>query len=149
MRGALSWSESIYWKTRALLVPELENSQVEYSRRVRAAIDEHHRWLDVGCGHGVLPAWLDRRQPPIDVAGKFAVGIDADRGALEKHNLFTRRVEGNGETLPFGDGSFDLITANMVLEHVRDPASLFKEVARVLGPGGLFLIHTPNARGPA
>jgi SAM-dependent methyltransferase len=48
--------------------------------------------------------------------------------------------------LPFHDASFDIVTANMVVEHLNDPVASFSEVARVLKPGGLFLFHTPNAR---
>src|SRR5436190_1689026 len=53
----------------------------------------------------------------------------------------------SGEALPFTDGVFDLVTANMVLEHVAEPERLFREVERVLVPGGRFLIHTPNLHG--
>ena len=48
------------------------------------------------------------------------------------------------ERLPFADVSFDLVSANMVLEHLRDPARVFKEVARALAPGGAFVFVTPN-----
>jgi SAM-dependent methyltransferase len=44
------------------------------------------------------------------------------------------------------DASFDVVTANMVVEHLDDPHSSFAEVARVLKRGGLFLVHTPNAK---
>jgi SAM-dependent methyltransferase len=54
------------------------------------------------------------------------------------------RVLGLGGALPFVDGSFDLVTANMVVEHVRDPRSFLADVHRVLRPGGAFLLHTPN-----
>ena len=51
---------------------------------------------------------------------------------------------GWGDALPFADSSFDLITANMVMEHVKDPVRILSEVRRVLRPGGRFLFHTPN-----
>lgn len=142
-----TWSESLYWRTRAVLVPDLENSHYAYALRLRSALDGAERWLDVGCGHSVFPDWLSRRLSPLDLRGRLAVGVDADRSAIQRHPLFKLRVEGNGETLPFRDESFELVTANMVLEHVSDPSSLFTEVARVLKPGGRFIAHTPNAFG--
>ena len=57
------------------------------------------------------------------------------------------RCAANAERLPFRDGSFDLVTANMVVEHLDDPQRQFREIARVTAPGGLFVIHTPNALG--
>jgi SAM-dependent methyltransferase len=47
--------------------------------------------------------------------------------------------------LPFADGSFDLVSCNMVVEHLRTPAKTFQELTRVLAPGGHLVIHTPNA----
>ncbi len=43
--------------------------------------------------------------------------------------------------------SFDLITANMVVEHLDNPKAQLKEIHRVLKPGGLFIFHTPNIYG--
>ena len=51
---------------------------------------------------------------------------------------------GGGEHLPFRDESFDLITSNMVIEHMREPKLAFHEMYRVLAPGGTILLHTPN-----
>jgi SAM-dependent methyltransferase len=143
----ISWSESLYWKARGVLLPSLENSQYAYSRRLRFELGRSSRWLDVGCGHDALPDWLISHEPRIDLGGKLAVGIDAERRPALPHNLLTCRVQGNAELLPFRDDTFELVTANMVLEHVRNPLSLFREVGRVLRPQGRFLIHTPNARG--
>ncbi len=47
--------------------------------------------------------------------------------------------------LPFGDGSFDCVISFQVIEHIKDDARLVAEVKRVLRPGGLFIVSTPNA----
>jgi ubiquinone/menaquinone biosynthesis C-methylase UbiE len=49
-------------------------------------------------------------------------------------------------SLPFSDASFDLITCNMVVEHLPEPFLIFRELSRVLAPGGALMVHTPNAR---
>jgi ubiquinone/menaquinone biosynthesis C-methylase UbiE len=142
-----SWSESWYWKTRAFLVPQLEHSQVVYANHLSAALVGVRRWLDVGCGRGVMPSWLAGRMSPPDLTGRIAVGLDRDRSALAVQRHLTLRVAGDAHELPFEDGTFDLVSANMVLEHIEQPERLFAAVARVLRPGGRFLVHTPNARG--
>jgi len=47
--------------------------------------------------------------------------------------------------LPYRTGTFNLVTANMVVEHLTTPAAVFDEFARVLRPHGQLIIHTPNA----
>jgi ubiquinone/menaquinone biosynthesis C-methylase UbiE len=47
------------------------------------------------------------------------------------------------ETLPFGDGEFETIILSDVLEHIPEPANLWKEMARVLSPSGKVLISVP------
>jgi len=73
------------------------------------------------------------------------VGIDLDLGSLKDNVTADLRVMSPIGSLPFRDASFDVVTANMVVEHLEDPGSSFAEVARVLKPGGIFLFHTPNA----
>jgi len=57
-------------------------------------------------------------------------------------------IRGRGENLPFGAGSFDLIVCLWVLEHLDQPEVVFKEVRRVLRPGGHFVFLTPNLSHP-
>lgn len=106
--------------------------------------------MDLGCGHQLLPAWMPSGQQ--DEAAllrkpRIFVGIDTDAPSLRKNNLGKNLVAGNIETLPFSDEAFDLVTANMVMEHVAHPAELLKEVHRVLKPRGQLLFHTPNSWG--
>ena len=123
------------------------NSQFLYARALRSALDGGAAWLDLGCGHQFLPEWLpcDERRLPIEDCR--TIGVDADAEALRRHTGLRFRILGSVERLPLAAASVDLATANMVLEHVERPERLFQEVSRVLRPGGLFLVHTPNARG--
>src|SRR6202035_2122341 len=47
--------------------------------------------------------------------------------------------------IPFAPQTFDLATANMVVEHVEDPARMLDELRAVLRPSGRFVFHTPNS----
>lgn len=50
------------------------------------------------------------------------------------------------EDMPFPDGSFDLLIANHVLEHVDDDAKATGEIHRVLAPGGIAILQTPYSQ---
>src|SRR5438876_3557772 len=112
-----------------------QNSQYAYADLLCRSLPQAAAWLDLGCGHESLPSWLHASRRQLNVGHCLAVGIDQDRAALRRHCGLSLRVSGDIETLPFRDNSFDLVTANTVLEHVRDPRRLFGEIARVLAPG--------------
>jgi 2-polyprenyl-3-methyl-5-hydroxy-6-metoxy-1,4-benzoquinol methylase len=73
---------------------------------------------------------------------EFAIGCDPadDR----PHVAGLKKLVHKEKRLPFEDETFNLVTANMVAEHVEDTASFTREIHRVLCPNGLFVIHTPN-----
>ncbi|HXJ06026.1 MAG TPA: class I SAM-dependent methyltransferase [Candidatus Acidoferrum sp.] len=132
------------------LAPGLRNSQFAYKEALVAHSRPGIVWLDLGCGHQILPEWMpSSQQDEADLLRRprLFIGIDADAPSLRKNNLVRRLVAGNIEALPFRDQTFDLITANMVIEHIESPAELLREVHRVLRAGGEFLFHTPNSQG--
>jgi SAM-dependent methyltransferase len=140
-------NEHVYWRARAVLAPAVRNSQYAYAERLRAALQGGSgRWLDIGCGHDFLPAWM-REERLLDCGRWSVTGIDMDTQAIARHRGLRHRIVGTGEQLPFTDNTFDLVTANMVVEHVEEPARLFAEISRILRPGGRVIIHTPNAHG--
>lgn len=97
------------------------------------------RLLDLGAGAGKI------RQMDFRGRGAAVWGVDPDPSVLRNPFLDEARVA-SGEEIPCADESFDVVIANNVLEHLADPAAVFREVARVLVPGGLFLVKTPNRR---
>lgn len=129
------------------LTPGLKNSQYAYRTILSSVVDKGADWLDLGCGHQLLPEWMpgwEQHEAKIMNAAKSVTGIDMDHSAIRRHRHIARRVVGDLHRLPFKDGSFHLVTANVVVEHIGDPALLLAEAHRVLRPGGIFLFHTPN-----
>jgi len=61
------------------------------------------------------------------------------------NHFVQHRFVGDCCSLPFADSSFDLLTANMVVEHVAHPRALLSEVRRILKPNGIFLFHHRRA----
>jgi SAM-dependent methyltransferase len=137
----------IYAKIERSITPGLRYAQYFYEDSLRDALNENPWWLDLGCGHRVLPAWREREEQSLVRAARCVVGFDFDWVSLLKHRSIKIRVRGDISHLPFSDNVFDVVTANMVVEHLDKPAVQFREVLRVLKPGGIFIFHTPNAYG--
>jgi methionine biosynthesis protein MetW len=98
--------------------------------------------LDVGCGRGAVAAALAPRFDAVH-------GVDGDEDALAvaaDRGLVTDAVDLDADRLPFSRASFDAVLCLEVVEHVRDPSALARELARVLKPGGRLYLSTPNIR---
>jgi SAM-dependent methyltransferase len=95
--------------------------------------------LDLGCRDGALTQAY--------AGGNAIVGVDADREALaeaQKLGIETRWADLD-DALPFEAGTFDVVVAGELLEHLRDPRRVVSEVLRVLRSGGTFVGSVPNA----
>ena len=102
------------------------------------------RALEVGCGGGILSEEIARM-------GFDAAGIDPSEPSLRAAadharagGLIIRYLKGVGESLPFPDGSYDVVFCCDVLEHVRDLPKVVSEISRVLKTGGVFIYDTFN-----
>lgn len=102
------------------------------------------RVLDYGCGAGEIVKALRDRGVAAFGCDTFYEGGDYSRyvqaSLLEAG--YVRRMHDN--RVPFGDGSFDLIVNNQVMEHVEDIDSALMEMRRVLKPGGMVLSVFPD-----
>lgn len=72
----------------------------------------------------------------------FAEAVRTDHAA-SPHDLQAGTVFADAAALPFPDDEFDCVLSTEVLEHVPYPHQVFKEIARVLKPGGAALVTTP------
>ena len=91
------------------------------------------RILDLGCGDGQLTL-------RIAASGAQVIGVDASPQMVAAARARGVKAEqGNAESLPFADRSFDAVFSNAVLHWVRDHDTMMSEVRRVLKPGGRFV----------
>ncbi len=108
---------------------------------LQGSVRAGERALDLGCGSGEFTAALAE-------AGVAPVGVDVAQAALERararHPGLDFRLVPIDGPLPFEDGSFELVWASEVIEHVADTARWLSEVRRVLVPGGRLLVTTPS-----
>ena len=133
-----------YFKAERRIVPQLRSSQYAYYDALRAAITPGCRWLDLGCGHQVLAEWMVAEEQSLVRQSGLVTGVDLDFQALRKHRSLNRRVFADLTAVPFESGGWDVVSANMVMEHLSDPAPVLREVHRLLAPHGTFVFHTPN-----
>jgi len=131
----------LYWVLERWIAPGLDWSENVYVREVKARADARTRWLDLGCGHRL---WWSPGQHETARTAAMLVGLDPDLESLRQNAVIQHRVA--GLELPFRDASFDLITANMVVEHLEDPVPVLTEIRRVLKPNGVCIFHTPNSQ---
>ncbi|HEX6391179.1 MAG TPA: class I SAM-dependent methyltransferase [Solirubrobacteraceae bacterium] len=110
--------------------PQLATALIDF-----AAVEPGMRALDVGCGPGAVASELARRlgasrvcavdpsQPFVDACRARLPGVDVQLAP--------------GETLPFGDGTFDAVLSQLVVNFMRDPAAGVREMARVARAGAV------------
>jgi SAM-dependent methyltransferase len=137
----------VYWRARGRIAPTLTYAQNIYENVLNRNVTSETVWLDLGCGHQLLPEWRFSEEQNLVNRSRAIFGLDYDLPSLTQHRTIKSRVQGDISHLPFPGETFDLVTANMVVEHLDNPEIQFKEVARVLKSGGRFVFHTPNAHG--
>lgn len=122
---------------------------------IRAAVDAHFGGdtrsirplagksaLDIGCGAGLVCEPLARLGAEVTGVDAAADNVAAASAHAESAGLDIRYMAGEVATLDIG--TFDLVTALEVVEHVADKRAFLADVADRLSPGGLLVISTPN-----
>jgi SAM-dependent methyltransferase len=92
-------------------------------------------YLDVGAGPGIMKEELSR------LVGAPFIGVEYDPEVIVEKRLM---IVGDGRRLPIRDNSIGFLLLNHILEHVEDSIGLVSEAYRVLKPGGILYIATPN-----
>ncbi len=96
------------------------------------------RLLDVGCGNG-------RYLSTMRSLGWQVQGVELSDEGVRVCRLADLPVHhGDLASASFPDAAFDLVTVRHVIEHIPTPHAFMQELARVLKPGGLLVVETPN-----
>jgi len=129
-------------ETRITKIRDLDYQTNVSSVIERIAASEKNRkikCLNIGCGKEVIPYFL--KNSNCDFYGADNLPYLKYAKNLKKCNLERDRI-------PFKNNSFDIAISVFVLEHLKNPANLFKEAKRVLKKGGLLIFLTPNSNHP-
>jgi SAM-dependent methyltransferase len=101
------------------------------------------RVLDVACGEGYGSALLSRYARHVTGVDLSSAATTHARGAYrDRTNL--EFVTASCTELPFEDASFDVVVSFETLEHIEAQEAFLDQVARVLAPGGVFVLSCPN-----
>ena len=99
--------------------------------------------VDIGCGRGRLLTRLRTRFKDARLIGTSIFSFDDDeRAALDKHGILP--LYSTAQHVNLDDGSQDIVVSSEVLEHLRHPEDLIKEIHRILKPGGVFCVTAPS-----
>jgi ubiquinone/menaquinone biosynthesis C-methylase UbiE len=134
------------WRLQRRILSHHRWNQEIWGETIKEKLTQPVRWLDSGCGWRLLGKDLEQLENELVGLAGLAVGVDLDLPHLRKHINLSRLTCASLASLPFSDASFDLVTCNMVVEHLPAPFTIFQEMSRVLAPGGTLMVHTPNTR---
>ncbi|HMR49913.1 MAG TPA: class I SAM-dependent methyltransferase [Arachnia sp.] len=125
----------------AVLSRAMGGARTPYDWLARAVSESATRVLDLACGAGAM---IDRLERP----HRVVVGLDLSAAELGEARARDRGplLQADGSYLPFQDGCFDAVVSSIGLAVVPNREQLFREVSRVLRPGGVFAALTPSLR---
>jgi len=138
-------------RAQGIIYPGLRHAQYAYRDVLKAHVTDNSRWLDLGCGHKLLPPWMpdaEAQEAALLHRSELIVGVDYDHASLQTHKSIPRRAVADVHSLPFQSDSFDLLTANFVVEHLHNPAQCLTQAHRVLRERGLLIFQTTNLLHP-
>jgi SAM-dependent methyltransferase len=135
---------AVHWTSYETV--DVYRTRADHLAGLVAQIAEGGRVLDLGCGDGLFAHLAAMRNVSV-------VGLDPEERAIEQARERTARqaypgappafARGPGDAIPFDDGTFDLVFALDVIEHLRNPVAVLREAIRVLAPCGRLLLTTP------
>jgi ubiquinone/menaquinone biosynthesis C-methylase UbiE len=131
------------WRTRRIWQ---ENYQAESVAEARRFLDPAHpaRILDLGAGMGGFAVAMQREGEAVIALDFNPAYCEIARTRARRYALNLPALVGVGETLPFADATFQLVTCWDVLEHVQEPEQLLRELERVLSANGVVLMTVIN-----
>lgn len=125
-------------------ISEAGNLQSHWARYhfIRRWIEPHHWVLETACGSGYGTQFLARAAARVVGADYSPLALAYARSTYPATNLTF--VQMDCHHIPLQSGIFDRVVSLEVFEHLQDSAAYLRECARVLRPGGLLLLSTPN-----
>ncbi len=129
------------WENVNKFYPDFKTAGYYYRDYLRKTLNKKSIVLDAGCGsRGILYEFKGDC--------KKIIGVDRDRELLWRNKFVDEKIEADLASIPLESESIDIVVAEFVLEHLKKPKDVFKEINRILKPGGVFIFLTPNVLNP-
>jgi len=130
-----------YYHAGNLSVPSFIHDRVKEIVASFAEYRQTNRLLDLGCGAGVI-------MEAAAAAGWKVSGLEISQTAVDHLRQFGYDVfKGELVEAHYSTGTFDVVVASELLEHIPAPRTFVKEISRILRSGGLLWATTPNGAG--
>ena len=133
------WSYGGYWDNPGRKGQKPDIKLHEIVPKMVGPSSNREKCLDLGSAEGGFALVLKK-------LGYDVCATDIDERSLKilrDRGFNPVKVDVN-EAFPFEDGEFNLVTCLEVIEHIKTPDNMLKEITRVLKPGGSLIISTPN-----
>jgi len=118
----------------------LENTEDVAAALSRLVLPPRARVLDIATGAGHTALFFAERGHDVTAADIAAPMLERVREAACKRDVTITTKLHAAEALPYADGEFDLVTCRVAAHHFSSPENFVRETARVLKPGGWFLL---------
>ncbi|MEZ4791842.1 MAG: class I SAM-dependent methyltransferase [Flavobacteriales bacterium] len=149
MRNVDQWKPSKFVLRKGRLIGSRDTNAVGFASRVmvdlvgrfyQRALPQHARGrlVDLGCGHVPLFATYKDHVESVTCV---------DWGNSLHQNPYLDKEQDLNQPIAFPDASFDTIVLSDVLEHIRRPEELIREMYRILAPGGRVIMNVPYYYG--
>lgn len=131
------WLRVKWWQDKLYPAPEHRNPVHLFVRELTPRVRPEHVVLDVGAGAGHLNTYAFKGKC------RRMVGIDLDPRVAD-NPLLDEGIVADAAAPKFAPETFDVVFSIYVLEHVEKPDEFAAEMHRILKPGGLLMVLTPN-----
>lgn len=129
------------------LLPNITYNQFFYEKLLEQNINSSSVWLDAAGGFRILPWESKQLEKALFKKAKEVVAVDIEFDTIRKHGTIRKLIVADLQKLPFKNDYFNVITLNVVLEHLKNPSLVVKELVRVLEKRGKIIVHMPNKYG--
>jgi 2-polyprenyl-3-methyl-5-hydroxy-6-metoxy-1,4-benzoquinol methylase len=144
----LRYDNSKYWKKYCST--KIKNRdfvrEYEYAVFLKKFISKKAKVLDVATGYGFLPVEMSKLGFNVECVDKYKEMIEVANKYILRNNLVIKIYRADATCLPMDSASYDLVTAQSILEHFcfeEMTKKLIPEIKRVTKKNGLILIHVP------